>query len=497
MLASSIPKPILRTDHAMTAASSLQLLVDPLSPLVLRSGRPFGANGQPGAPVGASTPLPGTLAGTLRAAWCQANGREPTDQDAVIDRLHLHGPLQATWGGTHAPQLWLPAPANARAAVPQAAGGQLAQAVALQPTAPPRGAGCDLPFGMLPLLPPPGIATRLTEPPPRLWSLTAIVDWLCRQTPLPQPASKPEPQPATQPATQPAPWLGDAQALDLPQCEEQVHIRIDASRQVEDGAFFVNLACDYTLPGHLAHTHGRRGLWVRCEVRGTTERQRASRFRHPEAEDLLAGYTQVAGQAWRLGADGALAMVTQHQGTPAIGAADLARLDASLQGLCAGDSLCLMLATPGCFGANGWFPWLRRDEPAQVVDGKRQPLPPQPVPEGRLPGWPPGWRFRLRAAAVGTALPQGSLKLRSGRAARPLAAALRKLAQPAGAAGLGRLQWLVPAGSMYWFEVVQAGGPPPPGSLQLRPCGEAQFARDGHALALLARTAPLPTTASH
>lgn len=456
--------------------ASLQLAIDPLSPLVLRSGRPFGATGQTGA-IGTSMPLPGTMAGTLRAAWCDATGHQPLDQDTDIDRLHVHGPLQLTWhvgedGLPQRAQLWLPAPANARGLAQPAKG-----AVALRPGHPPAHSGCDLPHGLLPLLPPEGRATGLVDPPPGFWSLSAAADWLCDPNAL----------------AHQAPWQGAGQWLAPPASEEQVHIRMDDGRQVEDGAFFVNLACDYTLPASDARQHGQRGLWVRCEVPQVTQRQRESRFRHRAASDLIDGFRQAADRAWRLGADGALARVSGFATDPPVGQDDLRRLDATLQGLKVGDALCLMLATPGCFGSNGWFPWLRRDEPAEVLDGKRQPLPKLPAPEGRLPGWPAGWRFRLRAAQVGPALPQGSLKLRSDRAARTL----RGADQPAHAgAGLGRLQWLVPGGSMYWFEVLQAGAPPAPGSLQLRPCAEAQFARDGHALALYARApAPLPAPA--
>ena len=470
----------------MTTASTCQLLIEPLSPLVLRSGRPFGATGQTGSASGSSTPLPGTMAGTLRAAWCDAQGYLPYDQDSDIDRLHLHGPLQATWGdhgghgghggagGPAQAKLWLPPPANARAVHGRES------AVALRPTLAPAGAGCDLPFGMLPLLPPAAPRARLDLPPPGLWSLPAVVDWLLERG-------------AVQAR---APWQ-TSPLLALPQCAEPVHIRTDASRQVEEGAFFVNLACDYTLPSDQAARHGCRGLWLRCEVPALTPRQLAARTPPTAADDLLRGFDGVAGQAWRLGADGALACVSRADSNEQIGHAELARLDTTLAALKAGGALCLVLATPGCFGRNGWYPWLRRDElAARGTNGRRLPLPSQPVPEGRLLGWPPGWRFRLRAAAVGAPVPQGSLKARSGREAKPLPQARRQQPGPhTAASGLGQLQWLVPAGSMYWFEVLQTGEPPAPGSLQLRPCSEAQFARDGHALALYAAAPALPLPA--
>ena len=107
----------------MTAASR-SFFIEPLSPLVLRSGRPFGVAGQTGAAAGPTTPLPGSMAGTLRAAWCAASGHRPLDQDSAIDRLHLHGPVQMTWPDTEPgalppqPRFWLPAPGVLRLLMP-------------------------------------------------------------------------------------------------------------------------------------------------------------------------------------------------------------------------------------------------------------------------------------------------------------------------------------------------------------------------------------------
>lgn len=481
----------------MPHPESRQFFIEPLSPLVLRSGRPFGTDGLTGATTGTTQLLPGTAAGTLRAAWCTANGYQPTDQDSHIDRLHLHGPLPMTWQaprGQHPglATLWLTPPANARAA------GLGRQAVALRPTAPPADTGCDLPFGMLPVLADSGTDRRLDDPPPCLWSLQAVADWLHASPP----------HRMTNP-----PWAADSGGcLPLPPDEEQVHIRTNASRQVEAGAFFVNQAVDHSLPMGLLGRFDARGLWMRAEVPSAASRlppadpgtvgavenggplARAG-YRQLPAQTLLRRFDAVVGQPWRLGADGATAQVHALGSELPDLLAPLRRLNEDLSLLARGDALCLLLATPGCFGRNGWYPWLLRDQAPEADGAPRPRINRDAVPEGRLPGWPPGWRFQLRSALVGSVVPQGSLKARSNQeTTRPLSGYRPKNTDAAAdpAAGLGRLQWLVPAGSLYWFEVIAVGEPIDPSLLQLRSCAEVQFARDGHALALYAKAARLP-----
>ena len=480
----------------MTAASR-SFFIEPLSPLVLRSGRPFGVAGQTGAAAGPTTPLPGSMAGTLRAAWCAASGHRPLDQDSAIDRLHLHGPLQMTWPDTEPgalppqPRFWLPAPANARAH----AGGRIGagDAVALWPEVPGNGSGCNLPSQLWPVLPVLPVVPAnarlpvLVDSPPALWNLEAVVAWLK----------------AGRNAAMQTPWKTTGQILSLPGTAEVAHIRTGRDRRAEDGAYFVNVACDYTLPADEAKRFGARGLWVRAEVPALTAKQRAQKQRHPdllnwqEPDALLGHFDGVAGQAWRLGADGAAAEVQAIDVDAALEEL-LKPLHDGLTALNVGDTLCLMLATPGCFDQNGWYPWLLRDDLSATSDQPRRKAgdAPQDAPEGRLIGWPEGWCFRLRAALVGSPLAQGSFKRASLRdAPRTLKGRGREPGPTARAnahtAGLGRLQWLAPAGSLYWFEVIRKGSAPDPRRLQLHPCTRSQYGRDGHALALYARAAKL------
>lgn len=477
----------------MTAAANLSFFIEPLSPLVLRSGRPFGSTGQTGAVAGPTTPLPGSMAGTFRAAWCEVARYRPLDQDPALDRLHLHGPLQMTMRDgirtdlTPVPQFWLSAPANARARGND-------KATALWPQAASNGSGCDLPDGLLPVLPvdrPGDAPAKLTDALQRLWNLEAVVGWL-----LAGPnAAKARP-----------PWSTPGMSLSPPRTAEIAHIRTSDDRRAVQHAFFVNVDCDYTLPAAEAEQFGARGLWLRAEAPALTPKQRAQKDKYPERmawaepQELLAPFDQVAGQAWRLGADGAAAEVRRVEVGAALQTA-LQPLAAGLEGLDVGDTLCLMLATPGCFDRNGWYPWLLRDD-LQPGEGQvRAKAEAQSMPEGRLIGWPPGWWFRLRAALVGPPLAQGSFKV-AGLREQPLT--LRGQTRPAGptaaanphTAGLGRLQWLAPAGSLYWFEVLRKGEAPNLDALQLRPCTRSQYARDGHALALYARAPkPLPPVA--
>lgn len=445
----------------MPAQTSQTYFVEPLSPLVLRSGRPFGQVGQTGAAQGALWPLPGTMAGTLRAAWCDATGLEPGDADSRIDRLHLHGPLPMTWGANTS-TLWLVPPANARVAV----GNNQTNAIALWPRRAVEGAGCDLPCDLLPVLPPETVFGALRDPAPQLWSLEAVSSWLLGGSAAAQPND------------------ADEHCLALPISQDQVHIAMDGSRQVKVSAFYVNQAVDHGLRPESARRHGRRGLWVRAEVPPLTDKQRGKTGQFPDQEELLKQFAGIDHQPWRLGADGASAHVEPLPQHTSSLYRPLQALNSSLLNLQTGDHICLMLATPGCFGPNGWFPWLTQDHHQRTDQPLRnQRLATDKAPEGRLPGWPPGWLFRLRAAQVGALVPQGSYKARTGRKVR--GSGSRGAAhQPR----LGRLQWLAPAGSLYWFEVLAAGKQPAdPAALQLRPCTHMQYARDGHALALYAK----------
>jgi len=115
--------------------------LQPLAPLVIRSGRPFDAN----SGVDASRfPPPSTLAGCLRTAWARAHG-EPFGPH--LASLAVAGPLLVRTSADQRRQWLLPKPADANYFRIH---GQ-PTCVAAVPTPYPAGAGSDLPDGLLPV----------------------------------------------------------------------------------------------------------------------------------------------------------------------------------------------------------------------------------------------------------------------------------------------------------------------------------------------------------
>lgn len=149
-------------------------LIEPLAPLVFRSGRPFGA----GSRDGALFPWPSSLAGMLRTALMDARGWPAHGLDDGQQRALLEtaaaGPILAR-RGREGPIPMLPKPADALYLLPEDGG-----AVALHRLLPggyPPGCGSDLPAGLVPL--------RLTaEAPkgkpqkgPEFWPLDKLLAW--------------------------------------------------------------------------------------------------------------------------------------------------------------------------------------------------------------------------------------------------------------------------------------------------------------------------------
>lgn len=402
----------------------------PQGPLVFRSGRPFGAAGESAFAPGLGWPLPGSIAGSVRNHLCAALGYVPSTQDSAMHGLWVHGPLRCTWddkgdGIASAVSLWLPPPANARVRSGRIGA---ASAVRLAPCTVPAGCGTDLPSSLRPLWPADGDWTNLEPPAPGDWRLPAVVSWLMHGAGLPQPHDH----------------LGPCGQ------DHRVHIALDDTRQVKDGHLFTNETLDFsTAPG--SPPMRQQGLWMRVS-RPVTPRQGAD-F-EPALQALGEG-------GWRLGADGATAGWQTVDSGPALQSLrTLAAALAAQTGRLTGRVIALYLATPACFGRNGWYPDGFRPEAA----GRSARL------VGCPPGFPAGWQFVVEGAAVPAWQAQGSFKH----------------ADRTGQARPGSLIRLVPAGSMYWLRVTREGNPVDWGALMLAPCCRVDHGRDGHGLALYA-----------
>lgn len=397
-------------------------LAVPDSPLVFRSGRPFGAADAGGGGESLAFPLPATTAGALRAAWCDAAGHRHHDQhDHVLHAIHVRGPLRCTVLAAGVVEPWLAAPADAVQTTPTTRRERLSLVrLELEKDVEPGAeaeatAGCDLPYGLRPLRLPEAVETG---PAREGWALPELQAWLHR------------PSKSRQSITRTA---GGALPTDL-----RTHVAIDSQGQrATDQGLFASEGLDFTLPA--AQAESVQGLLLYVDAPADTENRLGA----------------LAGRHGRLGADGHTAAYVhlEDHSPPACPATLAMQLDAVVPG----DLLRLYLATPACYLRNGCYP-----------DGLR----PEGIPQrlrGTLPGLA-GWRFEVVAAAVGRFVAQAGYAMRSSGAAGTAGKPLRRL---------------VPAGSVYWLRVLEREENATPLSQRWwQSTCYVEFARDGHGLGL-------------
>ncbi len=149
------PAPVSKTGTGAArdvAVPSRILTLEPLSPVIVRTGRPMNAQTDADA---ARFPPPSTVAGCLRTAWALGEGRSfaanaPAEKRAIVDelaRLPVAGPLLLD----PAHRVLVPKPADALYFGHR----DKARCVRAAPSAFGAGCGIDLPAGLLPV--------RLTE----------------------------------------------------------------------------------------------------------------------------------------------------------------------------------------------------------------------------------------------------------------------------------------------------------------------------------------------
>ena len=407
--------------------------IRPHAPLVFRSGRPFGdvqaADGNQDS-AGPAFPLPSSTAGALRAAWVDGANHAVTANDQTLLHLQVHGGLQALrYAGNPELQAFAPVPADCRLTEPLKNGMWSQQALCPQPL--PPGTLCSLPHGLWPVR---QRAAQAESPPPDAWNFRRLQQWLLNEAP--GELDKQNSTPALQ--------------RDL-----REHVVIN--------------------PQTLSHQPG-----------GYFQTEGLS-FQHQQAEQGVVAWLQgpqtdaAHGRVSRYGADGRAA---SFEALPEASApwlqADEALAEA-LDALQPGDWFRLLLVTPACYARNGWYPDAMRPVDAadsgSFIEGPLVPfLPPAPKPP--KPGrpqlqQPPAsaahWRFRLRAVALPGWQP---LAASNGRNDKGLARFERR-----------SLHRLVPAGTVYWFEILQRGALPL-SHLWLQPTCRTEFARDGFGLAL-------------
>jgi len=395
---------------------SRTVFLRPDSSLVFRSGRPFGAADASGGADSFAFPMPATVAGALRAAWCDAVGHTHQAHDQLLQRILVRGPLACT--RARQPRLWLPRPLDAILV----ASGDRREWRRLSPDPHAQGCGSDLPLGLLPVQ---GVVPDAVADAPAYWSSDAVANWLAGGLPG---------------------TLAAGQSRAAFPSDRRIHNQVDSQRQqVVDGALYFSKGIEFAAAGDEEEGAAEHGLlmWVDAPA------------------EVLEGFSKLNRRHFRLGADGRNAAcleldpVAPLDGQCPAGPNGLAeRLDGVKQGGC----IRLMLATPACYLRNGWYP----DGLVPVGAGSAAQA------EGELVGLP-GWRFRLVAAALGRFLAAAGIGMRNSAGER------QSTIRP--------LRHLVPAGSVYWLEVLQRGDTNL-SSRWLQSTCRTEYARDGHGLGL-------------
>ena len=136
--------------------------LDPLAPVIVRSGRPF--DDQAG-PDPARFPPPSTVAGCLRTAWARETGRR---FDSHLRTLAVSGPLLLDRDN----HVLVPKPSDAH----YYGSGDAASCIRAEPRLLDAGCGSDLPDGLMPVQ-----LTKSTEgkpgPGPHWWLLSDLLDF--------------------------------------------------------------------------------------------------------------------------------------------------------------------------------------------------------------------------------------------------------------------------------------------------------------------------------
>ncbi len=378
-------------------------------PLIARDGRPFGE----GLRMRSLDWLyPSVFAGSLRTLLGKRVGVDFTD-DATLEslkRVDVAGPL-ALLGN----ELYFPRPMD----LVVRRDGQHLERFAMRPCRLREHEGCDLPWGMLPVMLPERAETEFKPAVvPALWSHERMRQWLLdlrgeertgdRRTPQGKKAGAP--------------------VTKTPLQDRRTHVRIDPERGAAgDGLLFTTTGLDF------ARDRGRDALQLAARVVTENEEFKSSlkglEVRHP-----LGGERRLA--HWANGSAGDWSCPPEIRDALAASPAPLVRM---------------ILATPALF-RGGWNPgWLCEGQ--HSLEGTRGSV-----------------RLRLRGAAVDRWQPISGWSLeKSGARSEPGPKPARRL---------------VPAGSVYFFEVLSASAAPLADEWLQSVCDEKQDGLDGFGLGL-------------
>ena len=198
--------PALRPVKDSAPAPSPVVTLEPLAPIIVRSGRPF--DFQAGADA-ARFPPPSTLAGCLRTAWARETG---ADFGPELAERAIAGPLLVRVDANGQPQQPLvPKPADAH----YFGHGKDARCVRAEPRAFDDGSGADLPVGLSPVRLLEEIEEKASSGP-RWWGWEDFIAWRAERTHAPDPSQL------------------EANGWSPPAGDRRTHVAIDADTLAAD-----------------------------------------------------------------------------------------------------------------------------------------------------------------------------------------------------------------------------------------------------------------------
>jgi len=406
------------------------LTITPHDPIIARDGRPFGISQRRMHSL--NWPYPSVLAGSLRTMLGKLTGADFRNKEtiAALKNVSVSGPLPL-WEG----KLFFPAPKDLLVQEDENA----RYAYALRPMkmreendGRERG-GCDLPKGdLLPTLLPKWAPEFKPGAVPPFWSAEMITNWL--KNPTGENFKEP-------PKTDKVEAGGEF--LLFPQRDSRVHIMISPDLgSSEEGMLFLTVGLDFSLKGR----SGGIQLAARVDAEGIFEKdlEKVDSFGTIGGERRLAHWkaetNDYSQKGWSFPKEIRLALEDQKKKTDK-------------------QKVRLVLATPAVF-SQGWLPGWLRIEGDSIV--------------GAPPGSPPGMKLKLVSASLDRWRPISGWSLEC-----------RKNGPRPGPKSIRRL---VPAGAVYFFEVLSGDGAKLAESLWLRSVSDNEIDElnrcDGFGLAL-------------
>lgn len=408
------------------------LTIDPHDPIIARDGRPFGTGQRMGS---LDWPYPSVLAGAVRTTLAKAVRANFSKQETIdaLKKISVSGPLPL-WSS----RIFLPAPKDIIVREDKIGDIIDRRAFAVRPTELNLNEGCDLPFPkgvLIPAMLPEEVHEEFKPAEiPAFWSMRKMVEWIMN----PKGIDFVEPSMYNKSGT----LKQSSEFLPFPQKDSRMHTKIDKRLgSAEDEMLFKTVGLDLSVKGHPLGIQ----LAARVEADGVL-------LNGQKVEDIKIDCLSTIGGERRLS--------YWHEEMPQNGwdfPAEKIRKALAEQET-EKKRIRMILATPAIFShvskdCQGWLPgWLKLDGSEIIGAPKDAPL---------------DVRMKLVSVCVGRWKPISGWCLEKGKQ------------------GPKPIQRLVPAGSVYFFEIQDGDAFGLAETLWLKSvCDKDQHRCDGFGLAL-------------